>query len=212
MYVNNHANTPKLPLIALPGSFTYLLCLAESLNYNPAWLAVAGVHRGVIPTSLFNCLSLGNRNKMTIATAESYQNEDGSLSLNAITNVKPYGYTIWGNRTLYDSSETGGTKASSFMNIRNMVCDIKKQAYVAAKSCLFEQNTDVLWVNFKSMISPMLDKMVKGSGLSGFSFEKLESKDRTKLRCKIIVYPVYAVESFDITVVLTDDDEVNIEG
>ena len=139
---------------AMPGSFGYLMALADSVRNNPSWYSVAGVTRGVVP----NLVQLTTSTRLTNAIADSYQQDD-AISINPITNIRPYGYTIWGNRTLKNNSVAGGLTATSFLNIRNLVSDIKKQAYVAAMTCLFEQNTDILWLNFKSIVEPILEQM-----------------------------------------------------
>ena len=193
-------NTVNWVPAAMPGSYAYLLSLAYSVRTNASWLAIAGVSRGIVP----NFSSLYTNKRMTNAIAESYQSET-AISINPITNIRPYGFTIWGNRTLKDNAAVGGLTALSFLNIRNMVSDVKKQAYVAAKRCLFEQNTDILWLNFKSYLSPLLDQMTSGYGLSGYKVIRNASQDPSKILATIRLYPIYAVESFDITVELSND-------
>lgn len=194
----------------LPGSFAYLLSLAKSIKTYSNFLAVSGVARGLVP----NLMSIHTNFVMSNAIAEAYQNETG-ISINPITNIRPYGYCIWGNRTLKDNTESGGTIATSFLNIRNMLSDIKKQAYMSAKSLMFEQNTDILWVKFKSMMLPTLDDMKHGQGIESYRLIKNSVNPltggklpRTKLSCTIRIVPIYAVESFDIFVELTDTDIV----
>ena len=75
---------------------------------------------------------------------------------------------------------------------------------------MFEQNSDVLWINFKSKIVPLLDEMSSSYGISGYKFIKEPSEYRSQLKCKIKVYPIFAVEDFDITVVLSKE-EVRVE-
>ena len=81
---------------------------------------------------------------------------------------------------------------------------------------MFEQNSDVLWVNFCSMIQPFLDRMMSGQGLSSYKIikEKLDTNGQKmpkgKLRATIKLWPIYAVEWFDITIELRDDD-VSVE-
>ena len=79
--------------IELPGSYGYLLSLAVSVQNNANWYAIAGVSRGVVP----NLISLSQN--VTNAIAESYTPRD-NISINPITNIRPYGLVIWGNRTL----------------------------------------------------------------------------------------------------------------
>ena len=64
---------------------------------------------------------------------------------------------------------------------------------------MFEQNTDILWINFLALVTPLLDQMVSGYGITNYKIIKLPPSDRTKINVKIRIYPIYAVESFDIT-------------
>lgn len=196
--------------LELPGSFAYMKCLAKMLASDSDWLAVAGVARGKVPDFKSMCTST----PLTNSIADSYQQEPNSagrgVSINAITNVKPYGYCIWGNRTFRNADETRTGFALNFLNIRNLVSDVKKQAYVAAKSLMFEQNSDILWLNFKSLLTPMLDQMVSGEGLSSYKLVKNVSQDKTRLSATIRLYPMYAVESFEIAITL-EDEEVSVE-
>ena len=79
----------------MPASFGYLLALAKSIRVNPNWLAVAGVHRGRVPY----IQSLNTTQKMSLTLANDFQNRTG-VALNPIVDVKPYGLSVWGNRTL----------------------------------------------------------------------------------------------------------------
>lgn len=201
-YPDKYTNPNK---VKLPGSFGYLMSLARSIKTNPNYMAIAGVTRGLVPNLLSlseNAVSYG---KLTNKIANTVQPQD-DYSINCITDVRPYGLTIWGNRTLANNKSTNGLTASSFLNLRNLIYDVKKKLYTSAKSLMFEQNSDILWVRFKSMITPLLDSMKYGQGIKDYKLTKIESKTRGKLQAEITLYPIYAVEEFDITVVLTDDD------
>lgn len=190
----------KLPsTCVLPASFAYLSCLASAIKVFPNWNAIAGATRGKV-TGLVAPRTVKT---LTNAIADSFT-PDTQTAINPITNIKPYGQCIWGNRTLVDNSIKQGTTATSFLNIRNLVSDVKKQLFVACQSLLFEQNTDVLWVNFLSLITPILDKMVSGFGIHNYKIIKLPNSDKTQINVKIRLYPIYAVESFDITIYLND--------
>lgn len=187
----------------MPASYGYLLGMAQSIVTNPNWLAIAGTTRGLVP----NITSLNTTSRLTNAVADRYQPRNAA-SINAITNIKPYGLTIWGNRTLKNNAD-GNLTATSFLNIRNLVSDVKKVVYTAAKRCMFEQNSDILWINFKAMITPTLDRMNSGSGISGYKIIKGTTDEKAKLVATIRLYPIYAVEDFDITVIMSDE-EVNV--
>ena len=192
----------------MPASFAYLMSLADSIQTNAAWLAVAGASRGVVG----NLASGGMTTDIPNGAADKMQPRQG-IAVNAITNIKPYGYTIWGNRTLKKNAEN--LTATSFLNIRNLVSDVKKTCYRAARSLTFEQNTEVLWVNFKSKIAPTLDRMLSGYGISGYKIirdtEHEKAAEKATICAKVILYPVYAVEDFYITIVLKDD-EITVES
>lgn len=193
--------------VSMPADFAYMFELARSIRTNPSWLAIAGVTRGRVSTieDSMNTYPLHTADRLSNTIADQMQPKD-KIAVNAITNIRPYGYTIWGNRTLFDNAYTGGLVASSFLNIRNLVCDIKKTLYVACKSLMFEQNTSILWVNFKSQITPLLDQMVSGGGIEGYKIKRLPTNERGKVVASVTIYPIYAVENFDITVIITDSD------
>lgn len=185
------------------GSFAYLLCLAKSLEYNPNWYAIAGASRGLVSAMIEPNLA----KKLTNAIANSYQEEVvGNACINPITNIKPYGQCIWGNRTLREFDPEKEGYAASFINLRGLLCDVKKQAHMAAQSLMFEQNNDVLWINFKSMVTPLLDRMLSGNGISAYKIVKIDTASKTKLSAQIKIYPIYAVEEFNIGIQITDED------
>jgi len=200
--------------VPMPGSFAYLISLAESVKANPNWLAIAGVNRGVVP----GATSLAITGKMTRAIADSYMtwgtstggSSERSIFINPITSVRPYGLTIWGNRTLAKTT-VNSDKALYYLNMRSLVAEIKKSCYVAAEQLMFEQNSDVLWINFKSKIVPLLDQMASSYGISGYKIIKEAPDNKHQLKATIKIFPIYAVEDFDITIILTNDDEVIVE-
>lgn len=200
----------KVSEAILPGCFGYLLTLANNIKTSPNYFAFAGINRGVVP----NLKSLATSKKLTNRIADKYQpmtELDGKIAINAITDIKPYGLTIWGNRTLKPIAAEG-LRASNFLNIRNMVSDIKKVAYRAAKELMFEQNDETLWLNFKSEVMPLLEQLKTGRGISDYRFIKLNTTyngaqlGKGEFACAIKIYPIYPVESFEITVVLSDAD------
>lgn len=199
------ANNPTQ--VRLPASFAYLMALADSIKTNANWLAIAGAARGGV-------MHLAENGMTTIipnGVADKMQPRDG-VAINPITNINPYGNIIWGNRTLKDNADQGNLTATSFLNIRNLVSDVKKQCYSTARQLTFEQNNDILWVNFKALMNPLLDTMLSGYGISGYKMVKDVDRMRelgypkATLCVKIILFPVYAVEDFYIRIVLKDDD------
>ena len=201
----------------LPASFGYLKSLATAIKTSPNWLAMAGVSRGQVP----GYTPIDGDPIITNVIAENYQPKQADeaglnmIGINAITNIRPYGQCIWGNRTLAMTPTLGG-EPRNFLNTRNMISDIKKLAYTTAKELMFEQNSDTLWLKFKSGVSPLLEQLRSGNGISDYKLIKGTTHygtdgngaplGRNELAAVIRIYPMYAVEYFEITVVVTDED------
>lgn len=196
------------PLTSMPGSLAYLLAFASSINANNAnWLAAAGASRGGIPYLEAPLVVLSEDD---VAKYQRTNSNNIGISINPITNINPYGVIVWGNRTL--NPNASGLIASSFLNIRQLCNDIKKTLYIACKSITFEQNSDLLWVKFKSMITPLLDQMQTGDGISGYQISKKKSTKKATLTAVIRIYPIEAVEDFDITLELADEDTTVLDN
>lgn len=188
----------------LPGSFAYLLAYNAMLNNYATWFAAAGKVKGMIPLLREPLVDFGE-----IACNELQLRTEGSVAVNPITWMNPYGYRIYGNRTLKQNAE--GLKAQSFLNIRNLCSDIKKVCFQACRQMAFEQNTDVLWYNLKSKITPTLNKMKTGEGIRDFKITRINTGEKAKVVAKIRILPIEAVEDFDITIELADSLETIVE-
>ena len=216
MPYGNYSLTRSGVSAVMPASFGYLMSLATAVKTSPNWLAMAGVTRGQVP----GYTPIEGDPVITNVIAEDYQprfgSEDGNnvIGINAITNIRPYGQCIWGNRTLAKTPpmNENGCKPQNFLNTRNMISDIKKVAYTTAKQLMFEQNSDTLWLKFKSSVSPLLEQLRSGNGISDYKLIKGTTKfdgtqlARNELSATIRIYPMYAVEYFEITVVVSEED------
>ena len=182
-------------VVDFPASFAYLKSLAVSTKTNANWYAVSGVTRGLVS----GLLQL--KQKVTGAIADMLQARTG-VSINPITYIRPYGYCVWGNRTLFNNIDD--LTASSFLNIRILSSDVKKVVYTAARRLTFELNDDTLWLNFKSAIEPTLDAMKSGNGLSKYKITKLTATEKATVKAKIRLWAIEPVEDWDITIELAD--------
>ena len=188
-------------------SFGYVIAYAVSVQNNPTWLAAAGTQRGKV-SNLVKELAKG---KLTDAVIDVYQARNSKASINPITEIKPYGELVWGNRTLKNNQAEGGLTAQSFLNIRSLLCDLKKVIYTTCKGLTFEQNSDILWINFKAGIVPLLDQMVNGNGLRDYEIKRRKSDVKGQLKATIRLYAIEAVEDFDITIELSDAEVTTVE-
>ena len=201
-----------------PAYVDYLVSYAVNTRITPDWFAIAGSVRGVSPLSNLKLI-----NKYGDADIDLFQPRDGGeddtnkghISINAICNIRPYGDIIWGNRTMHPlnvpangSSDAVQLTASDFLNIRSLCCDLKKTIYRAARRYTFDPNSDALWINFKSAITPLLEKMKANQGIRDYQFIKVKTNKKALLAARIIITPIEAVEDFDVTVVLEDSIEV----
>lgn len=218
-YLDN-GDTKVLTTIHFPGSFAYMTCLAKQLSaVLPSYEAVAGVSRGTVTNIVYdnstNAYKMCTKDVLTNYIANYYNNPmspnegqgRGSISINAITQINPYGMVIYGTRTLAEKSQVDGVKATGVLNIRNMVSDIKKQMYQSARRYMYSANTDALWINFKSSVAGLLDQLQSGYGIKAWSMKKDTVKStKSSIFAVCTIVPIYPVEKFDITIEITDDD------
>lgn len=119
-----------------------------------------------------------------------------------------------GIRTMYPVPEKNYQNANNILNLRLAICDIKKRIYQAAKSLMFEQNSEVLWVKFKNQLLPLLEQMKSNNAIKAYNLSKvLSDTDKRRIKANLEIVPVYPVEKFDITIQITDelsDTEENI--
>lgn len=200
-------------VVAIPAAYGYLFAYGRMLANNAAeWQAVAGPERGIIPELSDVCYTysyedveiLQARAADTLVELDDVADNVG-IAINPIAWVRPNGYILYGNRTLKKNDAKKKTTAQSFLNIRNGVNAIKKVMYDAGRTFVFEQNTEVLWINFKNYITPLLDRMQNSDGLLGYTFVKVATDAKARLKAKLTVIPVEAVEDFDLDVYLVDD-------
>lgn len=194
----------------MPPSFAYLTALGSALSYSSNTQAIAGVTRGQIP----NLVALNSNYILTNTIAETTFQPESGVSINGITNISRYGYRIWGNRTM--KANSGGTTATSFLNIRNIISDIKKTVYSAAMLTLFEPNAQVTWLSFTSKVTPFLDTLISNNGITKYMIERNTIQEngsplpKTTLSATIVIYPVYSIEKITVNISIKDDDTVEV--
>jgi len=199
-------NTTKQSNIIMPACFGYLMAYANSIQNNANWFAASGVNRGYIPKMIAPVVEVGEA-FMHILQGDNTGNKL-SCRVNPIMNAGSYGYRIWGNKVYYPTPVTEN-QYREYLNVRILLCDIKKQIYHSAMRTTFEPNDDLVWINFKSLCNSLLDTMKSGRGIKWYKWEKVKSDKYATITAKLWVTPIEAVESFDISVILTSE-EVNV--
>lgn len=186
----------------LPGSVAYLLAYADAVKSYPTWFASAGVVRGTIADITSLKTVYGQKD------IDVLQPKTNGYACNTICNIRNYGIKVWGNRTCLPIGEK--LKATNFLNVRQLIIELKKTLYNSSIVSTFEQNSDVLWINFKNLITPLLDRMLSGQGINGYKITKIDTDEKATLKAKIRIIPIEGVEYFDLTVELTDSLEVEV--
>lgn len=187
--------------LLLPPSYGYLAAYADAIQYASVFNAMAGSVRGEIPNLAGVEVKYGEADNNILT-----KRADKFVSVNPIRYVRPFGTIVFGNRTLKPNPK--GLVATSFLSVRNMVCSIKKVLYEAAREFTFEQNTNLLWTNFKAAVTPLLDRFATSNGLESYSLRREEVAEKAKLKAIINIKPIEPVEDFDLTVNITDEVEV----
>jgi len=187
--------------VKMPGSFGYLSAFANSVQTNANWYAVAGVNRGAIPNlSRLSC-EIGE-SQMHILLNEA----DGTIkfNVNPIMKVSEYGSKIWGNKVA--SVNTTTESYQSYLNVRVLLCDIKKQIYYAATRVTFEPNDLITWLNFKELVNELLEDMRSNRGVDWYSWKRENTDKKATIKAILTVKPIEAVENFEITVNLSSEE------
>ena len=196
----------------MPASFAYLMAFANSARTNANWFAAAGTIRGLVPNLISTRLNIGE------ALMHYLQNDDNSyddgsgildpleVNINPIYNAGSYGYRIWGNKVAWKKTDAESSQYLEYLNVRILMCDIKKQVFHAAMRVTFEPNDDIVWYNFKSLANTLLDKMKSGRGIKWYKWFKEPATEKATIKATLTIQPIEAVESFDINIVLTDQD------
>ena len=204
--------------VELPGSFFYLESFANSVkNNNAVWFSNAGVIRGVAPHLGEPLIKYGSLDieKLQPETGEDLDTGKSTFAVNPIAYVRPYGFRIWGNRTaeIIDSTITkdASLKASHFANVMEGVVELSKTLYNSSVLSMFEQNSDVLWNNFKNLIEILLDRMLSNQGVKGYKITRVNSAKKGTLSAIVRIIPVEGVEFFNLTIELGDDLTITLQ-
>ncbi len=187
-----------------PASFHYLTCVANASERYAEWYAASGFTRGVSPFGITTTdFTIGE----AIIDKLQPRKQVGGLThaVNVIAKFRNQ-YLLWGNRTANTlrAGDDADLIASDFLNIRQLCCTLKKQIYVACRQLTFDPNSEMLWINFKNKIRPILEKMKADQGIQDYEFVKIANAPKATLKAQIRIVPIEAVEDFEIDVMLED--------
>lgn len=192
--------------VTYPASYVYFKALFETNKKQIKWLPIAGVNRAAINVATDCFISKYILDKEVI--------KNTGVNFNGIVDIRNFGNVIWGDRTLLDlgTGESAKLKATGFLSIRCLVCDIAKIVYDASIANTYETNNDTTWINYKSLITPTLDNAITAGVLETYEIQKKISAEANKITCVITLYPNLPVEDFDIYINLENAEITTSEN
>jgi len=210
----------------LPGSYCLLVSWANSIAVgNPVWMAPAGVKRATLG-------SFYKYPKYPIGSTilDMWQNQDyvaGETSVykvNPIMRLKSFGYVIYGNSTLYQSNN-GWTSMLQSFSTRVMANMIKSHAFDVSLNLQFDQITDDLFAQFKTLMGVFMDQLKYQGALYDYEIvvdrstvTEADLNTRT-VPVRIMISPNPAAENFIINLEIAragitfndDTDETEVD-
>ena len=200
-----------------PPSLVFLTALENSVEAgNPVYLPPAGVNRATVTEVVTSEYKIGS------AVLNKWQDKNELRNINPIMQLNNYGYVIFGQRTLYDVSDSVATYRSALQEfgVRLMVIECKKTIRQVATGLLFEYNNIHTWNEFKAGVRPLFETMVNNGAIQRYQIIMDATTtspydiDENKIRGIIKVVPGRAVEDFVISFelyrsdVTFDDEEI----
>lgn len=187
-------------LVYLPPSIAALGAMGSSETASELWFAPAGFNRGG--------LSNGSAGIPVLNVTEKLVSKDRDklyeANINPIASFPNEGIVIFGQKTLQLTPS-----ALDRINVRRLMIHVKKEISRMATKVLFDQNVQVTWNRFTSMVEPFLRSVTTRLGLTDFKVvldtttTTPDLVDRNVMYAKIFLKPARAIEyiaiDFNIT-------------
>lgn len=188
----------KVTRLIPPSAFAVAQYIYTDKNFN-VWNAPAGLKRGVIqgivgleyqPTQEDRDKLLGNTNV-----------------INPFVIYRGQGPVIFGNRTTLRDNSSDLTR----VNVRRMVCWVKRAVAMSSAYLLFDQNDEYLWNEWKNLIDPILRPIKATRGLKDYrlicdaSVNTPEVIKARTMKAKIELVPIAAVDVINLEFMVTDE-------
>lgn len=160
------------------------ICIYCDTYFHP-WDAPAGMTRGIVPN--------------VVDVAFNPTNDEAGKIYNHQWNYAvsyPLDGIIAEGQKTFQTAKT----ALDRVNVRRLMLNIEKDVVQIARRFLYEGNTSWLRQRFVDTITPVLENVVDGGGISEYAIKCDEELNTTKvienheLRCKIAVKPVKTLE------------------
>jgi hypothetical protein len=191
------ANTGRL--LWIPPSVAMMGVLASSEAASELWFAPAGFNRGGLTDGAAGIPVVNVSERLTSDDRDTlYESK-----INPIASFPSSGIVVFGQKTLQERDS-----ALDRINVRRLVIYLKKQISILSNQVLFEQNTQTTWLNFKSLIEPLLANTKATFGISDYRLILDDTTttpdliDQNVLYAKIMIKPTRAIEYIAIDFVV----------
>ena len=187
-------------LVWVPPSIAALGTFASSEKKAELWFAPAGFNRGG--------LSAGTAGVPVVNVTEKLRQKDRdklyNANINPIASFPAEGIVVFGQKTLQVTPS-----ALDRINVRRLLIFLKREISRMSNRVLFEQNVQVTWNSFLSMVNPFLKSVKARLGLTDFKVVLDESTttpdlvDRNIMYAKIYLKPARSIEFIALDFIIT---------
>jgi len=165
--------------------------LASSERKSQLWFAPAGFTRGGLSEGSSGLSVIGVRERLTSSDRDKLYD----ANINPIASFPAEGIVIFGQKTLQVTPS-----ALDRINVRRLLIHVKKEISRISSTLLFEQNVQATWNRFLGEVTPFLENIKSGLGLTDFKVVLDDTTttpdliDRNVLYAKIFLKPARAIE------------------
>lgn len=146
-----------------PPSFIALETIAKSIEAgNPVYAPPAGVNRGVVT-------GVKDLSFEIPADYIDYWSDNYTQFVNPIVYIEGYGYSIFGQKTLYNVAAQGDNSMGSalqYLNTRLVANEIKKKIFECCVELTFEQNNLHTWLKFTTKMNELLEVLKANNAIT----------------------------------------------
>jgi phage tail sheath protein FI len=186
--------------IWMPPSVVALGTYASSARRSELWFAPAGFNRGGLSRGAAGFPVVGVVEKLTSKERDSLY----EVNVNPIASFPSEGIVVFGQKTLQATPS-----ALDRVNVRRLLCYLKKQISRIANNILFDPNTQVTWDRFLARVNPLLRSVKSRFGLQEYrvvldtSTTTPELIDRNIMYAKVFLKPTRAIEFIALDFIIT---------
>ena len=178
-------------MLYVPPSVVALGTLSSSQRKSAVWFDPAGFTRGGLSEGSYGLSVVGVRERLTSSDRDKLYD----ANINPIASFPAEGIVIFGQKTLQVTPS-----ALDRINVRRLLIHVKKEISRISSTLLFEQNVQATWNRFLGEVTPFLENIKSGLGLTDFKVVLDDTTttpdliDRNVLYAKIFLKPARAIE------------------